>query len=168
MGRQLLEASGLVSTKDAQRPTMRLPESPAVIFASGDQEIQEELIPVLKRCGLQPLVISSLRELQMTLQREEIALAFCTNKLPDGSFRDALHMFKVSWARVPVVIASRLGNWDEYLEAMRLGAFDYVSTPYRFPDVERAVSNALREHAIHFDGHDEVRHEAEVALGRHR
>jgi DNA-binding NtrC family response regulator len=39
-------------------------------------------------------------------------------------------------------------DWDEYLEAMRLGAFDVISAPCRPTDVEWVILQALRnEHA---------------------
>lgn len=50
--------------------------------------------------------------------------------------------------RSRIVLATRLTDWDEYLEAMRLGAFDVISAPSRPTDVEWMIIQALRdEHA---------------------
>ena len=69
---------------------------------------------------------------------------FCEVGLPDGDFRDLLGKVTGLAIKVPVVVASRLDDWDAYLEAMQLGAFDYIARPYRQAEVEWIVSRALR------------------------
>ena len=44
-----------------------------------------------------------------------------------------------------VVLTSRLADWDEYLDAMRLGAFDVIPTPCRSADVESVLTQSTRD-----------------------
>jgi DNA-binding NtrC family response regulator len=39
---------------------------------------------------------------------------------------------------------SSTADWDEFLEAMRLGAFDVIASPCRATDVEWMIIQALR------------------------
>ena len=44
-----------------------------------------------------------------------------------------------------------LGEWTEYMEALRLGVFEVISSPLHPTDVELAVIRAMRdEHAESF------------------
>ena len=75
-------------------------------------------------------------------------MVFCEGRLRDGSFRDLLRAAEVAEARLPVVVASRLAETDEYLEAMRLGAFDFVARPYLQSEVESIVHRALERSLV--------------------
>ena len=44
--------------------------------------------------------------------------------------------------RVPVVVVSRLDDWERYLNFLQAGAFDYVLYPPSESEIERVVRNA--------------------------
>lgn len=44
-----------------------------------------------------------------------------------------------------MVITSLHADWDEYLEAIRVGAFDVIAAPCRSTDVEWMVIQAKRD-----------------------
>ena len=116
-----------------------------VLIASSDPEGRQALMSVLAQCGLEPVFSSTVREARAILAREAIRLVFCEACLADGNFRDLLGAAELTRARVPVVVASRLDDTTQYLEAMRSGAFDFIARPYRRAEVEWIISNALRK-----------------------
>jgi DNA-binding NtrC family response regulator len=74
-----------------------------------------------------------------------VGLIFCSRWLAVGDCRHLLVAAR-DWSRkIRIVLAARVTDWDEYLEAMRLGAFDVISAPCRPTDVEWMVIQALRE-----------------------
>ena len=60
-----------------------------------------------------------------------------------------------------VVVAIRTGEWKEYLEAMRLGAFDAIRFPLRESEIETVVTRAMREERASAH-HDDCLREAGV------
>ena len=46
------------------------------------------------------------------------------------------------------MVTSRESDWDEYLEAIRLGAFDVIASPCRPTDVEWMVIQARRDERV--------------------
>ena len=116
---------------------------PQVLVACSDPDRQRTLLSVLSQCGLEPVTSSTVGEARAILARQPIALVFCAAELPDGTFRDLLRAPEAAAAKVPVVVASRVHNTGEYLEAMRLGAFDFIACPYQRAEVERIVTQAL-------------------------
>ena len=70
-------------------------------------------------------------------------MAFVQPKFNDGNFQEVLRAANGPRARVPVIVCSESNDKELYLEAMSLGAFDYLAFPYRREDVELVVNNAV-------------------------
>ncbi len=114
-----------------------------VLLASCGDECAQALARLLTQCGLETLSCSTLRELQALLPDQTVDLIFCATQLNDGSFREVLRAVEVASSPLPVVVFSRVGEPEEYLEAMRLGAFDFIAPPYRCRELDWIVSNAV-------------------------
>src|SRR6185436_2598791 len=57
---------------------------------------------------------------------------------------DILRAFKAADPRVEVVLVSGAGTLDTALQAVRDGAFDYISKPFSVKEVRSTVERALR------------------------
>jgi len=113
-----------------------------VLIISTSRRTQEELVDVLTACGATPIQCLSIADLRLKLKETEgCEVVFCEDTLPDGSYRDVLASVKSLVPGVPVVVCSLLGEMPNYLEAMNLGAFDFIAPPYHPPEVE-AIINA--------------------------
>lgn len=115
----------------------------AVLVASSDPERQKLFGRLLQQCGLDSVYVTSVRELLDVLKRKRVPLAICEDALTDGTFRDVLGATQRAGLKVPVVVASRLDDTNEYVEAMSLGAFDFIASPYARREVEWIVNRAL-------------------------
>jgi len=49
-----------------------------------------------------------------------ISLLLCEEQLPDGTFRDALNFLSGTTRHIPMIVFSRIAEWENYLEAVRL------------------------------------------------
>jgi DNA-binding NtrC family response regulator len=120
-----------------------------VAVASSDIEGRRGLSSILVRQGLDPILISSLSECRELMEKERIGLIFCDRHLSDGDYRELLDVSRSASFKVRVVLTSKHADWDEYLEAMRLGAFDVIASPCRPTDVEWMVIQAKRDERTH-------------------
>ena len=119
-----------------------------IVIASADMEDRRAMVNILAKQGLDPIVASSVGECQASIVQEDVGLIFCARSLADGDYRDLLTAARASTRRTRVVLTTRLTDWDEYLVAIRLGAFDVISAPCRPTDMEWMIIQALRdEHA---------------------
>jgi DNA-binding NtrC family response regulator len=119
-----------------------------IVIASADMEDRRPMVNILAKQGLDPIVASSVGECQASMGQEDGGLFFCARSFADGDYRDLLIAEPASRCRTRVVLTTRLTGWDEYLVAIRLGAFDAISAPCRPTDVEWMIIQALRdEHA---------------------
>jgi DNA-binding NtrC family response regulator len=116
-----------------------------IMTASGDVEERRAVRNILTKQGLEPIAAASVRECQEIMAQDDVGLIFCARWLADGDYRDLLVARQLGTRKTRIVIATRVTNWDDYLEAMRLGAFDVISAPCRSTDVEWMIIQALRE-----------------------
>lgn len=120
-----------------------------ILVVSSDLESRRNLMQTLSRQGLDPIGVSNLAECKEVMKKERVGLAFCDHALADGNYRDVLDEARSSADRLRLVVTSRHPDWDEYLEAMRFGAFDVIASPCRPTDVEWMVIQAKRDERNH-------------------
>ena len=88
---------------------------------------------------------SRLSECLELLPTQNIGLIFCERHLADGTYRELVSATRPLTRKVPVIVTSRLADWDEYLEALRHGAFDLIPSPCQPHDVFWALQQIERE-----------------------
>lgn len=118
-----------------------MPSRLRVLVVSSDPDNGRNLGSILSECGLDPVLTSTLEEAQSLLAKPGVLLAFCDAELGDGTFRELLSLTET--AKIPVVVASRVYKTLQYLEAMRLGAFDFIAPPYRRSELAHILASAL-------------------------
>jgi DNA-binding NtrC family response regulator len=119
-----------------------------IVIASAALEDRRTMLNIMAKQGLDPIVASRVSECQQSMAQENVGLIFCARLLADGDYHDLLMAARASKRRTRIVLTARITDWDEYLDTMRLGAFDVISAPCRPTDVEWMILQALRdEHA---------------------
>jgi two-component system nitrogen regulation response regulator GlnG len=68
--------------------------------------------------------------------------------LPDMSGLEAFDMIREKDSRLPVIVVTGSGSSDTAIQAMKLGAFDYVNKPIEVARLQELVSHALESRRI--------------------
>jgi len=117
---------------------------PQVLLVSSDLEHRRRLASILQNKGWSALHAAHLHECRDVLAKQNVGLVFCERRLADGTYRELLSVAQTPARKVPVVVTSRLADWDEYLEALRHGAVDLIASPCKPSDVFSAIAQAER------------------------
>ena len=125
-----------------------MPAARRALIASSDPQNSQDLAQILTQCGLDPIASNTWHEAKHILAHKRVQVVFCEDGLPDAGVVDILNETRLATCNVPVVVISRSGGWEEYLRAMRGGAFDVIARPCRPAEVERIVDRALRALAV--------------------
>lgn len=110
-------------------------ERSALILA-GDGHAIGNLPSLVEKCGLNPVCLSSVGELRTGALDDRATLILCEDVLPDGDFRDAIRVVTAAARKIPVIVFSRIADWDSYLRAVRLGAYDCMRYPFRSGELQ--------------------------------
>jgi DNA-binding NtrC family response regulator len=126
-------------------PQTRTQPQARVLVASPQLEVRQVLIRTLECLSADVISCSTRSQAEEVLARQELDLVFCDEHLPDGSYADLIHSNHFNHKIPRLVVTTRHGEWDLYLEALKKGAFDITRSPWHATDVEMILIRALRE-----------------------
>ena len=91
-------------------------------------------------------------------------------QLPDKNGLEVLRAVRETNPRVVVIIMTAYGVLEDAVEALRLGAYDFVSKPLNFEELKATIQNALeavklRQEIKHFRERDRKRFSFENIIG---
>lgn len=116
-----------------------------VLAISSSEENRAALSAVLSSEGLVPILSSSMAEACALIENGDISIVFCDDCLSDGCLRNVVAEVGKLQRPIPVIAVSRTGGWHEYFDALRMGAFDYLSLPPRRDEWDRVLGLALHK-----------------------
>ena len=103
---------------------------PRILVVDDERSMRELLAIVLKREGYEVLVAESGRAAVETLEREPVDILISDIKMPDLSGVDVLRAAKRIDQDILAIMITAFASTDTAVEAMRLGACDYLSKPF--------------------------------------
>ena len=118
---------------------------PSVLVIDDEKKLAQLFVDILEQEGLKVHVANKgadgLAKLDALLP--EIGMVFTDMKLPDMTGNDVLREVKKRRADLPVVVVTGFATKDGAVEAMRLGAYDYLSKPFNIAEVSLIARRAL-------------------------
>lgn len=115
----------------------------SALIVDDERDIRELLVLTLGRMGLRTETASSLGEARALLAVHRFDLCLTDMRLPDGSGIDLIAEITAQYPQTPVAMITAFGNVEAAVEALKAGAFDFVSKP-----VDLAVLRGLVKHAL--------------------
>lgn len=115
------------------------------LVISSSEENRAALSAALSSEGLVPILSSSMAEACALIENGDISIVFCDDCLSDGCLGNVVAEVGKLQRPIPVIAVSRTGGWHEYFDALRMGAFDYLSLPPRRDEWDRVLCLALHK-----------------------
>src|SRR5437868_6588866 len=103
---------------------------PRILVVDDERSMRELLAIVLRREGYQVLLADNGRTAIDTLEKESVDLLISDIKMPDMSGVDVLRAAKRVDQDILGIMITAFASTDSAVEAMRLGACDYLSKPF--------------------------------------
>ena len=86
----------------------------------------------------------SARQAFELIEQQQFDVIVLDIRLPDGDGIELLEKFKQTIPDVEVILITGYGNVDNAVEAMKLGAYDYITKPFTLDRVELVVEKAYQ------------------------
>jgi len=115
----------------------------SALIVDDERDIRELLVLTLGRMGLRVDTAANLAEARELLATHPYDLCFTDMRLPDGSGIDLVGEISRKYPQTPVAMITAFGSMDLAVEALKAGAFDFVSKP-----VDINVLRGLVRHAL--------------------
>ena len=119
-----------------------------ILVVDNEHSVRLTLSMLLKAAGHQVLEAADGRAAIEKLRDELVSLVVTDLKMADVSGLDVLRETKALRPEMEVILLTGHGTIESAVEAMRLGAFDYVTKPFEPPELLHRVQNALERHRL--------------------
>ncbi|MCW4454712.1 sigma-54 dependent transcriptional regulator [Flavobacterium sp. MXW15] len=118
-------------------------ETRSALVVDDERDIRELLVLTLGRMGLRISTAANLAEARELLASNPYDLCITDMRLPDGNGIELVTEISRNHPRTPVAMITAFGSMDLAVEALKAGAFDFVSKP-----VDIGVLRGLVKHAL--------------------
>jgi len=114
------------------------------LIVDDEADIRELIEMTLLPLGVTCLPAENLSEARALLKRQPFSFCITDLRLPDGSGLELVAHIQKYYASLPVAVITAHGNVESAVEALKLGAFDFVPKPFEVAVLRNMVSTALR------------------------
>ena len=110
-----------------------------VLIVEGHKESREGLASALNKAGFDTVEASSQKTAIPALIENEIEAIVTELKLPDGDGLSLLNHLKKNGQNRPVIIVTAFGTMSSAIQAMKMGATDFLPKPVAVKDITRVL-----------------------------
>ena len=132
----------------------------SALIVDDERDIRELLVLTLGRMGLRTETAATVAAARAMLAKDDFDLCLTDMRLPDGSGMELIQELAAHHPETPVAMITAHGNQEAAVEALKAGAFDFVSKP-----VDLNVLRGLVRQALELG--TQRRNEDAAARGRH-
>jgi two-component system response regulator PilR (NtrC family) len=120
----------------------------SILLVDDDQSMREVLEVLLRRHKFRVTAVSGGQEACDLLEEREFDLVITDLKMPRVGGMDVLAKIKQLHPQTEVVVVTAYATTETAVEAMKLGAYDYLTKPYKVEEILVTVERALEKRAL--------------------
>jgi two-component system response regulator PilR (NtrC family) len=117
-----------------------------------EPDIRELLALTLGRMNIETVVAPDVGIGKECLRKQRFDLCLTDMRLPDGDGLELVDWMQKNAAGVPVAVITAHGNVETAVQALKLGAFDFITKPLDLQNLRNIVANALKVSGQKADG----------------
>lgn len=123
--------------------TVSPPDTPSILVVEDELGMREILEMMLERLGYRVDLAASGRKALEMLAAQRYDLLLCDIRLGDLTGLDVLRFAKAKDPDTVVIMISAYATTETAVEAMNLGAYDYVPKPFNLEELQETLRKAL-------------------------
>jgi len=136
-----------------------------ILIVDDEMLVRNFLAETLRRKGMDVMLAENGQKALQLIRESAFDLVITDLKLPDTTGLDILCKVKELHPSTIVMIITAYGSIENTVEAMRLGAFNYIQKPFSAEVIEAAIEKA-KEHMTLVEENKYLRHQISTAGGR--
>lgn len=117
---------------------------PLALVVDDEPDIRELLAITLARMEVDARLAADIGEARDMLRRERFDLCLTDMRLPDGDGLDLVTHVGNNYPALPIAVITAHGNMEAAIQALKNGAFDFVTKPVDLTVLRGLVATALK------------------------
>ncbi len=122
--------------------------SERILVADDEANLRKVLAGLLRKQGYQITTAADGEEALAHLESEEFAAVLSDLRMPRLDGMGLLREVVERWPELPVILVTAHGTVDTAVEALKVGAFDFISKPFDQAELAKVVAKAVRTRSI--------------------
>ena len=98
-----------------------------ILLIDDEEKLRGLLARIIKAEGFEVIEAANLKDGYKQLANKQIDVVLCDVKLPDGNGVDFVNTIKPKYPTIEIILLTAYGNITDGVQAMRNGAFDYIT-----------------------------------------
>jgi len=131
-------------------------KQPLALVIDDEPDICELLTLTLGRMDIRTESAADVGSAKTLLGKHQFDICLTDMRLPDGDGLELVEWMQANAPAVPVAVITAHGNVETAVQALKLGAFDFVSKPLDLGNLRNIVEHALRAKAAGRAGSSEL------------
>lgn len=115
-----------------------------ILIVDDERDIRALLRTTLSRPGVDCVCADDLESARRVLARQEFSLCLTDMRLPDGDGLDLVRHCQEQYPAMPIAVLTAHGSMESAIQALKSGAFDFLSKPVDINLLRTIVNNALQ------------------------
>ena len=124
---------------------------PTILIAEDDRAIRFSLSCALRSEGYVVIEVGDGNEALAKIRSEAPDAVLLDLKMPGKDGLEVLAQLGSELVDLPVIVITAYGGSSAAIEAMRRGAYDYLSKPFDLDEVQLTLQRALKQRALAFE-----------------
>lgn len=117
---------------------------PKVIIIDDEADIRHLLTMTLIQMNLDVISCKDLTEAKDALTRGTYDFCLTDLKLPDGDGLEMVNYCRLNYPHMPIAVITAYSSTEKAIEAMKLGAFDFLSKPIDLSHLRQLLKHAFK------------------------
>lgn len=136
------------------------------LIVDDEPDILELLDITLSRMGIKTISAENITQAKALLKEQNFDLCLTDMRLPDGNGIELIKYIQENVSSLPVAMITAHGNMEYAIEALKSGAFDFVSKPVDLNILRNLVSAALKLSSQETEDSEQNQDEQHGLLGK--
>lgn len=119
-------------------------KKPLALIVDDEPDILQLLGITLSRMDIDTQRAETLTQAKQLLKQHAFDFCLTDMRLPDGDGIDLIKFIQKNFSQLPVALITAHGNMETAIDAMKAGAFDFLSKPVDLTALRTLISNALK------------------------
>ncbi len=120
---------------------------PIALIVDDEEDLLTLMRLTLLRMGVDTETAATLKDAERWLKRQSFDFCLTDLNLPDGSGLSLVSQVAADFPDMPIAVITAYGSMDVAIDALKKGAFDFVSKPVELARLRTLVERALQVNA---------------------
>ena len=115
-----------------------------VLVVDDEADIRDLMEMTLMKMGLSVDTAEGVNAARKKLDQNKYSLVLTDMRMPDGSGLEVVEHIAANYPELPVAVITAFGNADQAVQALKVGAFDYLQKPITLAQLRTLVKSAIK------------------------